>query len=441
MTLWLGLLVTVSLSDRTAVAANRCARYQGLMVRSLRFKGMKRTSAARLSQVFDTKEGARFDCETFVEDMRRLRNLELFQNIRVRFSPGRDGLAITVHVEDKWSLLPYFNFIRGGGSYEIVAGLFDVNVLGRLFTLDAMFILFDGKPAGTVYFTLPRLAGLPVTLAANGGLSRAIRTTYGQRRAIRRIYGITSEWGEFLVRWEPVVWARIGMAYRFQHRTFEFMKGSPNKDVLPSNGRLSRASVLLSLGKVSYRHYFMQGLMLNVWLSTSRPWLGSTESFWKVAWDARGYWNMGRNVGNLAGWLQGGILSGRSTFLDEFQLGSFTGLRGFRYAQFLGKNYVAAVGEYRSPLWATEFPIMGRIHWVFRGKSLLVQGVAFGALGAVSGSENQATEESGRLLSSVGAGARFILLPFYRAILRIDAAVTLSPYVTWDIMVATQQAF
>ncbi len=417
------------------------SRYDGLVVRNLDFVGMSRTSPARLVDHFDTKPGQKFDSVRFKEDMRKLRNLELFQAIRVEILVRPKGLFITIHLKDKWSLLPYFNFIRGGGSYEIVTGIYDVNVLGRLFLLDAMFILFDGKPAGLLYFTFPRLAGLPITLAAQGGVSRAIRTTYGSMGAVRRIYAVTSQWGELQTRWEPVVWARVGLAYRFQHRTFSFTTLSPNQDVLPPEGRISKASVLFSLGKVSYEHYFMNGLLLNVWFSTSQPWLGATHKFYKISWDARGYWNMGRNIGNLAGWLQGGIIRGQTTFLDEFQLGSFSGMRGFRYAQFLGRAYVAAVAEYRSPLWATEFPIMAKVHKIFGGKSLLVQAVAFGSMGAVAHSRNQATSESGKLLSSVGGGARFIVVPFYRAVLRIDGAITMNPYRTWDIMVATQQAF
>jgi len=415
-------------------------RYDGITVRHITFVGLKRTQPKLLKNYLDTNPGQPFDATIFQEDMRRIRNLELFEKIAVSIRRIGNGIDITIHLRDKWSLLPYANFVRGGGSYELVAGIYDVNLAGRLFMLDAMFVLFDGKPSGMLYFKMDRLGGLPIALYADGGYSRSLRTTYVERTNPSQTLVIDSGWVNLMIRWEPFVWARVGLWQKALWRNYEFARASNNRFYLPNDGRVSESGIVLSLGKTSYRNYMMQGLILNVWLSASTRLLGAQVTYQKVSWDARGYWILGPRAGNLAAWVEGGFMQG-GTLADQFTLGSFSGLRGFKYAQFIGRSFVAGTIEYRSGLIATAFPIVAKIFHFMRGKTLRWQGVLFANLGTIAGSPHFATSESGRLLSAIGAGLRVVFVPFFKAVLRIDGAYTLTPFRTFDLMIATQQAF
>ena len=51
------------------------------------------------------------------------------------------------------------------------------------------------------------------------------------------------------------------------------------------------------------------------------------------------------------------------------------------------------------------------------------------------------TDESGKFLMSVGGGLRITVVNVYQATLRIDFAYTLSPYRSFDLIIATQQYF
>ena len=423
-----------------AAASSDYARYDGLTVRHITFVGLKRTKPKLLKNYMETKSAKPFDSSVFHEDMRRIRNLELFDRIAVAIRRIGNKIDITIHLRDKWSLLPYANFVRGGGSYELVAGVYDVNVAGCLFTLDAMFVLFDGKPSGILYFKMDRLGGLPIALYADGGYSRSLRTTYAERTTPSQTLVIDSGWGNLMIRWEPFAWARVGLWQKALWRNYEFARASNNRFYLPHDGLLSESGLVLSLGKTSYRNYMMQGLIVNVWLSTSTRLLGAQVTYQKVSWDARGYWILGPRAGNLAAWLEGGFMQG-GTLADQFALGSFSGLRGFKYAQFVGRSFVAGTIEYRTGLVPTAFPVVAKLLHVFRGKTLRWQGALFANLGTVAGSPHFATNESGRLLSAIGAGLRVIFVPFFKAVLRIDVAYTLSPFRTFDLMIATQQAF
>lgn len=416
------------------------AALHGLMVRSIRFEGLSRTRSFRLHHFMDTSPGRPFDHEIFEEDMRRIRNEELFRDMRVYAKYGENSVSLIIYMRDKWSLLPYFNFVRGGGSYQLVFGAYDVNILGAMFMMDANFIVFDGRPSGILYLSVPRLWGLPLQAGIDGGLSRSIRTVYGPRTSPQYIYAMQSQWFDVSIASEPVPWVEIKLWQKFSWNTIEFAKLSPLDDVLPTGGRRAVTGLMVSLGKVSYDNYLMHGLKLTAWASGAFKALGSNEDFLRLTWDMRGYWRFGPRGGNLAARLHGGYLH-RGNFLDEYSLGSFSGLRGFRYAQFVGKSYVAGSFEYRTALLPVEFPIVSKLHEVFRGKTLRMQGVAFTEMGSMAGSLEHATTESGRMLWSIGAGFRGIFIPFYKAVLRVDLCYTLEPFRSFDLMIATQQAF
>jgi hypothetical protein len=388
----------------------------------------------------DTEVGKPFDYAVFGEDMRRIQNKELFQDIGVYVKKTSRGLHLIIALQDKWSLLPYFNFVRGGGSYQVVFGVYDVNVLGSLFYLDANFIVFDDQPSGILYLTVPRVWGLPIDIGADGGLSRSIRTTYGPRTTPWHTYATQSQWFNFSVASNPVPWFEVKVWQQFLWQKIRIAKLSPNDDILPPAGRRAITGVMVSLGKTTYKDYLMHGLKLTMWASGAFKALGSEAHFLRLSWDLRAYWRLGQVAGNLAGRLHGGYLHG-GTFLDEYALGSFSGLRGFQYAHFLGKSYAAGSVEYRTGLLTLNFPIVSKLHSVFRGKTLKMQGVAFSEMGSVTGSRHHATSESGTLLWSIGAGFRGIFVPFYKAILRVDACYTLRPFRSFDLMIATQQAF
>jgi hypothetical protein len=413
----------------------------GKTVRSLRFRGLSRTRRLRLLHHMDTEVGEKIDWGVLAEDLRRLRNLELFTTLVLYVRPrGDDAVDLLLHLEDKWSLLPYFNFVRGGGSYQIVCGVYDVNVLGAMFMLDANFIVFDGQPAGILYGRVPRVAGLPLELGADGGISRAIRTTYWMRTLPWQTFSLDSRWINLLAETEPVPWLRLMLWQKFLWRKVSFAKETAYAVHLPPGGRRAETGVMLSLGKVTYQNYLMHGLKLTLWGTGSFEALGSDTHFLRISWDARGYYRFGPRGGNLAGRLHGGYMTG-GTLFDEFALGSFSGLRGFQYAQFVGRAFVAGSLEYRTGLLPLRFPIVSKIHRVFRGKTLRLQGVVFTEMGSIVGSRHFSTPESGQMLLSVGAGFRGIFVPFYKAVLRVDACYTLEPFRAFDLMIATQQAF
>jgi len=415
-------------------------KYHGMMVRDIRFAGLKRTRSFRLLNHMDISPGKPFDHDLFDEDMRRLRNKELFYDVRVYVKVEETGLSMLFHMRDKWSMLPYFNFIRGGGSYQVVFGAYDINLFGSMFMMDANFMVFDDQPSGVLYLTVPRLFGLPLDIGADGGLSRTIRTVYGPQTSSWYIYAMESQWINLSVESEPVPWLRLKLWQKFSWNKIRLTKRSPDDEVLPGAGRRAVTGVMLSLGKVTYHNYLMHGLKLTCWASGAFKAMGSAESFLRFTWDMRAYWRLGKKSGNIAARLHGGYIYG-GTFLDEHVLGSFSGLRGFKYAQYVGKASVAGSLEYRTGLLPLEFPIVAKFHRIFRGKTLRMQGVAFTEMGSITGSQDHSTRESGELLWSIGTGFRGIFVPFYKAVLRVDVCYTLRPFRSVDLMIATQQAF
>jgi hypothetical protein len=404
---------------------SRWHRYQGRVVRRIEITGLRRTRAWRLEHWLDTRVGRPFDAETLRHDVRRIRNLELFRPIRVRVDPEGRGVVIRIQAKDKWSLLPYFNMFFNLGSVNVITGIYDVNTLGFLSYVDLQLMLFSYlpvtdrsiRPGFLLSLEVPRLARLPLYYDLSVRAQMSIRTIIGTLLQPVGYFQTERYGGYHSLTWEPFQWLRLGVReLLYYHR-----------------------SLLGSLGYTSYRDYMQHGLIFSFALEGASKHLGSDFEYVSFAGVCRAYYRFGPRGGNLAARVGGGYMKGGS-FSNLFALGSWTGLRGFYTAQFTARSYVYGNLEYRTGLLRTGFPIASIIPY-FRGRVFQLQGAVFADVGGVAGGGAYRTDEHGKPLVAIGAGFRASVVNLYKAILRVDFAYTLSPYRSYDLIIATQQYF
>jgi hypothetical protein len=423
-------------------------RHQGKIVRDIRAKGLARTRLFRLRHHLYTKIGRPFDAERLAHDLRRVRNLELFRNIRVSVAPFEDGVSILFQMSDKWSLLPFFNTFFNLGSVSVIAGVYDVNFLGTLSYVDLQLLLFSYlpltadsiKPGGILSLGLPRLFGGPLGYDLDVRAVTSIRTLLLDHRTVGGSFLSERYGGYHYLSVEPWPWLQVYLQETLYWDRFgEAAGGSPAILPTPRKGLTHAIGMSMRLGYLSYTDYLMHGLRLWASLEGAADWLGSDFSYLRASAELRAFYRFGPRGGNLGLWVHGGYMKG-GDLVHMFRVGSWTGLRGFYTDQLVARAYVAGTLEYRTGLLPMEFPVAWIIPY-FRGKALRIQGAAFIDLGSVAGGGPWRPRESGELLMSVGAGLRFAAVKLYKAVLRLDFAYVVSPYRSYDFIIATQQFF
>lgn len=426
----------------------RWRAFEGLRVRTITAEGLKRTRIWRLRQLLDTRVGERFDADRFANDVRRVRNQELFSRIRVRVTRVTEGLAIRFRMTDKWSLLPFFNGFFNLGSVSVVAGVYDPNTLGTLTYVDLKLLLFSYlpltrtsiRPGGAITIGIPRLWGTPLTYWLDVRALTSILTVVGDRGTWAGSF-LTTHYGGFQsLSWEAWPWLRLAVTERLVWDGYRVAPGSDSPQVpRPRRGLSHSLGASFTLGHLTYRRYLLHGLRLWVGVEGGARGMGSARSFVGLRGDLKAFYRLGERAGNLGLWLHGGYMKG-GRFADLYHLGSWTGLRGFYTGQFVARSYLLGTLEYRTGLARTGFPIAAIIPY-FRGRVLGVQGALFADGGMLAGGGAYGTRESGRPLLAVGAGIRLVVLNLYKAVMRLDVSYVLSPYRSYDVIVASQQYF
>ncbi len=426
-------------------------RYQGRMVKRIEITGLQRTRRWRFTHLLDTRVGRPLDAETLRHDIRRVRNLQLFRPLRVRVDPEGKGVVIRIQTRDKWSLLPYFNLFFNLGSVSAITGVYDVNTFGFLSFVDLQVMLFSYlpltrtsiRPGFLLGIQAPRLGGLPFTYRLSARAQTTIRTLFTLTDEEFQILGsfqVDRYGGYHALTWEPYQWLRVGVQQTLLYHRYRIAPDTDAPTVpVPETGLTHAFALTGSLGYTRYRDYMQHGILLSFALEGSSTHLGSASDFVRFYGQARAYYDFGSRWGNLVARVGGGYMKG-GTFSNLFSLGSWTGLRGFSTAQFTARSFLVGNLEYRTGLVRTGFPVAS-IFKGFRGKVFQIQGAVFADVGGVAGSGAYRTEEHGVPLVSVGAGLRLAIVNIYKAIMRIDFAYTLSPYRSFDLIVATQQYF
>ena len=88
------------------------------------------TRARVLERSVSLSAGVPFDAALLWEDLARLRNTELFQDVTATVTHTTDGVVLQLDAIDRFSLIPVFEPTFGGDVFQVIAGLRDANFLG-----------------------------------------------------------------------------------------------------------------------------------------------------------------------------------------------------------------------------------------------------------------------------------------------------------------------
>jgi hypothetical protein len=399
--------------------------------------GIGFTSEAAIRRFMVTRPGEALDEDTLASDLRRLRTLGILYDVSADASAVKGDGHLLVEAKDRWSLVPVVGLRRGGGRTTARVGVSDHNVAGQLATAygelssntDVPFVQ-GGALGSFVYFEVPRLFGTGFGAGLYWTREFLDFASFGTDGAVHYLYDRSRHDLRAELRYELLPWLTASAGTEVLHDRFHTSQLSRSPGAPPPDVDATFAFATLSLGVVEQFVSQWSGSDLKLEVDQSRRGLfGSTDGVFTASLLARTFL-LPRASDNLVAqlYLQG--TTGRSdSFL--FRSGGLREIRGFIDAFFQGQLLLRVNVEYRVDVLRLNLlvPAIGQVAAFTDG------GYVARRAGAIAGLDYEGP------IASIGAGVRYIPVPFARAVGRLDVAIGLTPRRTFDISFGGQQFF
>ena len=399
-------------------------------------EGLGRTQRYVVTRELLFEEGDYASMSQIKESMTRLLNLGLFREVDWQLiskkaelvdgqppeqNPRRPARVLMIHVDERWTLLPFFTLLQGGGLTQFATGGSDINLFGRYLTAGVQYdrlginetFLQRGGAANSfvVWFRDPRFLNTRTSAGIDLWSITRLRSIYepdgtleGGFSLVRRvaILRFQREFQRWLYGGINLEWIDDDFSYDFiADETRETQIA--NFGGLPEGGRAITLRSNMRFGRVNRDDFYYDGWSFTQWFGHTDKLWGSDFRFSQMESILLGYKRIPFR-GNLAARLRLGF-----TNTDQIQylyyMGGLNRVRGYRDSQFRGNSYWAVNAEYRVA------PIASR--W------FALQLVGFVDAGATSDRLNPFLELDA---TSVGGGVRIISPKIYGFVARFDYA-------------------
>lgn len=404
----------------------------GGIIARIRFDGLKRTRENVVRRELLLRTGGPFSQAALGESLQRLLNLRLFAEAKADVIPLPDGrVEVAIRVVEKWTTIPIARFGGGGGTNFIIAGLYDINTLGRYLEVGAQYENLGGVHSGVAWFRDPRF--LNKFLLLGGDVWRVAR--------VRRLYNADGEQeGAFTLRRtklnvfserEAKRWLFFGGAAEYNGDTFS-SDGLNDRDreinlaegyMLPAAQRTVLLRGWLRLGRLNWKDYLVSGQQASLTAEHAEPWLGSSERFERAVLDVNAAWLPWGTL-NLAARFTGGAMTTAAP-QHQFYLGGLDALRGFADGEVRGQNFWQLNTEARISSLAT--------------RAIVLQHVAFMDVGDARDQWQDFGKRAPRV--GLGSGIRIASPKVYRLVLRLDYAFAFGAQLRHGLSFGVQQFF
>ena len=408
--------------------------FDGSVIHEIHVSGIRYTKERAIRWLLSQHEGDRFSGDLWLKGIHKLYDTTVLYDILTNIHEvGPHEIDIDLSVEDRWTLLPFGIAQAGGGSSSVGGGIWEANVLGYFAQMGAGYSVFDS--VGSFDFNIFQeffrdteymwgldisSLGAPVDLQNNSGNDLGSFTWRRQQEQI-------------------LIGRKFETKEASKIRLFAYIETF--KDSVLQNNQASKISVYTSdqyrirptliVGRSELTNFLEQGYEFTLaptaanFFNQSQSYTQLVTTFKKVFLDNNTNYAMFFNLGAMT--------SAPIPYL--FRLGGYDTVRGFSTNRALGQYYAINSLEYRPYLTRFSLPLIGQT---------IVQGAVFedGGMMWNSNDLSQSTEvNSQRGLLSAGVGFRFNVLRFAGAIMRIDAAQTISPSEGFGISLGVGQFF
>ncbi|QDG54714.1 hypothetical protein FIV42_29410 [Persicimonas caeni] len=413
------------LSPRTGTAAGdgeEGAEKPGhIFVDTVTIEGLERTEPYVVRRELIVEEGETASVDSIEESVQRVRNTGLFRKVRYELvdvqttkvlPEGVRAAALQISVDEKWTTLPIFSFNRGGGTYRLIVGAFDDNLLGHYIGVGGQYERLGEANSFYGWLYHPRMFGQRLRGGIDVGTQNRGYTLYDADGEVDGGFLLNRFTVGTYLRKEWLWWFRTQLSLRYVNDDFSYNRLSPTIEELqrerglPPESHATIMSLSAMLGRIDQDNYLLDGTQFSVSLSHANENLGSTHTYTKLLAGVSHFETLPLNS-NLAARLAAGT-GDIDAIQHRFFLGGLDTVRGFANDRFAGEHYWLANLEYRIPSLDTR--------WV------VLQHVVFADASGISTEFSNLAKLTG---ASTGIGLRFIVPKIQGFIARIDYALPL----------------
>ena len=405
----------------------------GKIVASISILGLQRTQSNVVKRELLIKKGKPLQLSELEESLQRLKNLRVFHNIEDNYYLDENNkVHFRLTVADRYTTIPIAKITEGGGTRYLVAGVYDVNTLGKYLETGIQYESWNGEDGGVVWFRNPRFMNQRMRFGADfwsvkrprdlyepDGTSQGDFVTYQRKLNIF----VDQEWFSDFT---------LGMGVELNQTQLldGAMSGQLNMGVAQAISDQSEiethwARVYASLGRLDYDNILLKGRLSELDFHYASPDLSSDYEAYRVSWDNRVFWPVG-NDSNLA-WRFKWAKTNSTQLQDLFYVGGFENVRGYFDGQLRGQQYWQSNIEYRDILFQTS--------WYY------LQGNIFADVAQLIDSRSAIESQTDDVFYSTGIGLRLGSPKIYRFVARLDIALNTSHPATSRISFAVQQFF
>lgn len=383
--------------------------------------GLFRTQKRVVMRELEFGEGSIVTLKQIEEGIQRLRNMGLFRVVEYELSDQRvqsdkpiitkvDHRVIRIHVDETWTLLPFWSFSRGGGALSFVAGLDDLNLFGSYINAGFQYLRFSGTDSFSIYANDPRFLDTHLSFGASLIQRNSLQFSYDDkgnrsdgwlrfRRAIN--LSLRHKWSDNFSTGLAIGIAGDKFSSKLVPEDVAALKPG-----VPGTEHFVAYAFSGALGRIDKKKYLKSGIRYRHLFRLLEPSLGSSFRSLESSGNLSGYLVLPWKI-NIAGRFGAGIQSTtRRNY--AYSLGGLGEVRGFLHRRFSGTKYWFANAEFRIPSFDNQY-------FVF-------QHIAFLDL-AQTGFEDDSF--IGLKAASTGLGLRIMVPKIYGFVVRLDYAFPL----------------
>jgi len=404
----------------------------GRPVSEIRIEGLKRTESFVVRRELLVAKGVPLVPADLAESVQRLKNLRIFSSVVPRLSDGPDAsVVLTLKVREKWTILPFLRFGGGGGTNFLIAGLYDINLLGRYLELGGQYENLNGAHSGVAWFRDPRFLGERLLFGIDLWKVNRIRDLYYRDGRRQGAYNMGRNKVNSMLELELHSHFRVGVGVELDDDSFsEDSLTSAQREAnltaglrLPADGLavIGRANALL--GRLDYDDWHVEGATLGAVVEHASGLWGSDFDFTRLTLQGIGFVRL--PLDSNAGFRLTVGHTDTTALQHLFYIGGLEYKRGFKDGQFRGQEFWDANFEYRIPSLQTSW--------------LVLQHVVFYDVGHVMEDWGEAFD--GAPCMSTGLGVRLVSPRIARLVLRLDYAFAFGEHDEHGISFGVQQFF
>ncbi|MEZ4460437.1 MAG: BamA/TamA family outer membrane protein [bacterium] len=400
-------------------------------VETIEIQGLDRTERRVVTRELLFKDGGLVTKSQLTESIQRLKNMGLFRTAEytlIPADPSGVNVRVVISVDERWTILPFFNVSFGGDLFSLLAGIYDVNLFGKYLEAGFRYQRLGDTNSFVLWFYDPRFLDERLFFGGQFWWANRLRYLFNDKGEVEGGYLRERRLVNIIANKEVSNRLRYGGGISLQHDGFSLdlvdddTAALQRAQGLPADQQHGIANVNVTLGRIDEDSYFREGLEFSQGLSVSHELWGSSESYVEVGSQllafARLPWK--QNIGARVGL---GFTSAEH-IENQFFLGGLDTVRGFYDSRFRGPMYWYMNTEYRVP--SLDY------RW------LVLQHIVFLDAVGVSSRASQLWQPDG---ISAGIGLRILSPKIYRFGARIDYALPLKGTGTTPLSFGVQQFF